>query len=365
MDKITAQEVYAVTQQHIRTAMAAHCARYPRLEDRDLLKLIHHSAFGCGHLISDVPSAEEWLRREMDGCGEGGSIEYLPGGFCRVPLGHLKALGVSPCSFARLFALSAQKEVPGTALAEELLSASLDMAREGLLPFSYDDFSREAQAWRQAGYPALHHSDTFRDIYRPAYRVLHTSHAALLPLLAAIERKLAVQERITVVIEGGAGSGKSTLAAFLHTVYGCTVLHMDDFFLRREQRTPQRYATPGGNIDHERFLAEVVTPLTEGRTFRYRPFDCATFTVAEGYDITPGALTVVEGSYSMHPALGAYYDLAVWVDIDENAQRARIEARNSPAFAQRFFDEWIPLEQAYFTAFDTAARCDLRVEVQL
>ena len=76
-------------------------------------------------------------------------------------------------------------------------------------------------------------------------------------------------------------------------------------------------------------------------------------------------MTVVEGSYSMHPALGEYYDLAVWVDIDENAQRARIEARNSPAFAQRFLTEWIPLEQAYFTAFDTAARCDLRVEVQL
>ena len=345
--------------------MAAHCARYPQLTCRDLLKFIHHSAFGCGHLVTDPSAAEEWLRREMDTCGEGGDIEYLPGSFCRVSLGYAKALGVASTGFARLFALSAQKAVPGAAAAEALLEAALAMAQEGLLPFSYEAFAREARLWQQAGYPAQHHSDTFRQVYAPAYRVLHASHAALLPLLAAIDRRLASQQRVIVAIEGGAGSGKSTLAAFLQAFYGCTVLQMDDFFLRSEQRTAERYATPGGNIDHERFLAEVVTPLTEGVTFRYRPFDCSTLQVTAGYDVTPGTLTVVEGSYSTHPALGRYYDLAVWVDIDPPTQRARIEARNSPAFAQRFFNQWIPLEQAYFTAFDTAARCDLKVEVQL
>ena len=81
--------------------------------------------------------------------------------------------------------------------------------------------------------------------------------------------------------------------------------------------------------------------------------------------MTPTALTVVEGSYSMHPALGRYYDLAVWVDIDPQTQRARIEARNSPAFAARFFTEWIPLEQAYFAAADPAGRCHIRLEVSL
>ena len=363
MDQTTAQEVGAVTQEHIRAQIAAHCARWPRLQPADLLKFIHHSAFGCGHLIHDASAAEEWLRREMDTCG--GEIEPLCGGFCRVPLGYLQALGVSPRSFAQLFAISAEKAVPGAETAETLLSAAQDMAREGLLPFSYDAFSSAAQAWRQAGYPARHHSESFREIYRPAYRVLHTSHAALLPLLAAIDRQMAAQERTTVVIEGGAGSGKSTLATLLGKIYGCTVLHMDDFFLRAEQRTPQRYATPGGNIDHERFLTEVVTPLSRGETFRYRPFDCSSFTVGDGCDVTPSALTVVEGCYSMHPALGRYYDLAVWVDIEAQPQRSRIEKRNTPAFAARFFNEWIPLEQAYFAAFHTAAQCDIRLEVQL
>ena len=342
-----------------------HCRAYPLLQPEDLFKFIHHSAFGCGHLIGDASAAEEWLRQEMDTCGDGGGIELLPHGICRVHLGYLKALGVSARSFARLFAFSAQKAVPGAAAAEQSLAAALDMAREGRLPFSFDVFSAAAGSWRKAGFPAIHHSDTFRDTYHPAYRVLHTGHAALLPLLAAIDGKLAEKERTVVAIEGGAGSGKSTLAALLERIYGCTTVHMDDFFLRREQRTPQRYATPGGNIDHERFLAEVVTHLKDGKTFRYRPFDCATFTVSEGYNLTPTALTVVEGCYSTHPALGDYADVSVFVEIDTDKQRARIEARNSPDFAVRFFNEWIPLEQAYFAAHDPAARCHIQLEVDL
>ena len=354
-----------MTQENLRIQIASHCGRWPQLQPADLLKFIHHAAFGCGHLIGCPEAAEEWLRREMGACGGADDIELLPGGFCRVHLPYAAQLGVSPGSFARLFALSAENTKPDTALLQALLDAAQAMAQEGLLPFSYEAFSAAAQAWQQAGYPATHHSEVFRDAYRPAYRVLHTSHAALLPLLAAIDRKLAAQERAVVVMEGGAGSGKSTLAALLQRIYGCTVLHMDDFFLRGEQRTPARYATPGGNIDHERFGEEVVAPLTRGETFRYRPFDCSTFTVTDGYDISPDLLTVVEGCYSMHPALGSYYDLAVWVDIDPQTQRTRIEKRNTPAFATRFFNEWIPLEQAYFAAFDTAARCDIRLEVQL
>jgi hypothetical protein len=352
-----------MTQENIRTRIAAHCTRYPQLESRDLLKFLHHSAFGCGHLIQDASSAEAWLQREMDTCGSEGDIEYLCGGFCRVHLGYLKALGVSARSFARLFALSAEKAVTGVDAMESLLTTALNMAREGLLPFSYDVFSHEAQSWQPAGYPATHHSEAFRAAYRPAYRVLHTSHAALLPLLAAIDRKRAAQEHTMLVIEGGAGSGKSTLAALLQRIYGCTVLHMDDFFLRGEQRTPQRYATPGGNIDHERFLAEVVTPLKGGETFRYRPFDCATFTVAEGYDVMPDALTVVEGCYSMHPDMIDYYDCRMFLHVNSEKQMNRIRKRN-PDKAEIFRSKWIPLEEMYFQAYRIYERADIVLQAE-
>ena len=58
-----------------------------------------------------------------------------------------------------------------------------------------------------------------------------------------------------------------------HDFTGKTI--MDHFFLRPEQRTPERLRTPGENVDHERFLEEVLCPLRAGRVFWYRPFDCS------------------------------------------------------------------------------------------
>ena len=61
---------------------------------------------------------------------------------------------------------------------------------------------------------------------------------------------------LVVAIDGRCGSGKTTVAALLAQRLDCTVLHADDFFLRPEQRTPQRMAQPGGNFDRERFFTE-------------------------------------------------------------------------------------------------------------
>lgn len=86
-----------------------------------------------------------------------------------------------------------------------------------------------------------------------------------MPLLAAIDRAMARKPRILVAIEGGSASGKTTLAALLGRIYDCQTFHMDDFFLRPEQRTAARLAEPGGNVDRERFFHEVLLPPVQGR----------------------------------------------------------------------------------------------------
>ena len=138
---------------------------------------------------------------------------------------------------------------------------------------------------------------------------------------------------------------------------------MDDFFLRPEQRTPERFAEPGGNVDYERFHDEVLLPLSRGEAFSYRPFDCQTFTLAEPVSVTPKKLTVIEGSYSLHPHFGDYADLKVFLQISPELRRERILAR--PAFLhERFFHEWIPMEQLYFDTFAVASRCDLILDAE-
>lgn len=181
------------------------------------------------------------------------------------------------------------------------------------------------------------------------------------PLLVRIDRLMAEQERVLVAIDGGSASGKTTLGELLQSVYACPVFHMDDFFLRPEQRTPERFSEPGGNVDRERFLSEVLLPLREGKAVDYRRFDCKTFTIAPPRRIEPGRLNIIEGVYAMHPDLAPYYDLTVFLAVSAEKQRERILKRNAPAQAELFFDRWIPFEQRYFAALNVPERCDLTI----
>ena len=173
-----------------------------------------------------------------------------------------------------------------------------------------------------------------------------------------IDFLLQQQDRVILAIEGKCTSGKTTLAAALAQQYDCNVFHMDDFFLQPHQRTPDRFAQPGGNVDYERFRSEVLLPLEVGEAFSYRPFDCGTFALADPIAVTPGRLTLIEGSYSLHPYFGQPYDLKIFLTVDPELRRQRILQR--PAFLhRRFFEEWIPMEERYFEEFSIAAGCDL------
>ena len=75
--------------------------------------------------------------------------------------------------------------------------------------------------------------------------------------------------KIKIAIEGGSASGKTTLSSMLQNIYDCSIIQMDDFFLPKEKRTSERLATPGGNIDYERFLELMVPALQEKNPFSY------------------------------------------------------------------------------------------------
>ena len=74
-------------------------------------------------------------------------------------------------------------------------------------------------------------------------------------------------------------------------------------------------------------------------------------------------LTIVEGVYSLHPRFGNYQTLAVFLQISASLQKNRIAVRNSPALAQRFFDQWIPMENRYFDGARVQSRCNIIIDV--
>ncbi len=339
------------------------CETYPQLQPEDLLKGLHQSVFGCGHFVNQ--NAEEYLRKELETLevSEGPELEPLAGDFCRVHLRYLGNYGLAPRTLFRLFWLSGIEQTGSVAQIEEKLEVLLRMTSAQQLPVSYGEMRELVEAWRKVGYPACHHSDRFRAVYKPAYRVVRKEYARFLPLFAAIDRKLAAGQRVLLAVEGGSAAGKSTLAQLLNHVYDCSVAHMDDFFLRPEQRTAQRLEEAGGNVDRERFLQEVLLPLSRGETASYRRYNCATGAIELPKQLHRTALTVVEGAYSMHPELRNHYDLSVFLKVTPELQEERIRGRNSPPMQQRFFEEWIPMERRYFEVMHAEDACDLVVTI--
>lgn len=173
-----------------------------------------------------------------------------------------------------------------------------------------------------------------------------------------IDRLLSEKDFVLVCIDGSCASGKSTLADQLIQHYDCNLFHMDDFFLRPEQRTAERFAQPGGNVDYERFNDELLQPLLARKPFSYCPFDCFEFELSDPVAVQPKQLNIIEGSYCMHPYFRDPYDLRILLTIDEAERRKRILAR--PAFLhERFFKEWIPMEELYASTFDIRSKADL------
>lgn len=172
-----------------------------------------------------------------------------------------------------------------------------------------------------------------------------------------IDGVLAGNRQAVIAIDGCSGSGKTTLAEEMKRRYGLSVVHMDDFFLRPEQRNLERRQEPGGNIDYERFEEEVLPWLGSGRAFSYRRFDCAVMRLGEKVEVPPGPV-VLEGVYSCHPRFLPKIDHKIFLTLPREEQLRRIERRGGTEKLKRFLAEWIPLEDRYFSAFSVAEQAD-------
>ena len=342
-----------------KALLIKHCKAFPKLRTQDVFKYIFQSAFGCEHMVSDEKTALEYIRHEYETVPKDDVpfTDILDGNYSRVYRSWLNT-GLKYETLAKLFCLSAKKEPDAKEILWQKIESAKELVEEGALPFGAEEFSKSLDEWRENGCPAVHHSDAFRTEYRPSYRVVSNKYTPFLRLFSEIDR-LSEKKSVTVAIEGGSASGKTTLAGILKEVYDCNVFHMDDFFLRPGQRTKERLEEIGGNVDRERFADEILVPLMKGETVNYRPFDCSSQTLGEVVAVPSKKINIVEGVYSTHPAFSHYYDIAVYLDITPECQKERVLLRNGEKVAKRFFDEWIPMENKYFSGTDIKKRSDL------
>ncbi len=166
--------------------------------------------------------------------------------------------------------------------------------------------------------------------------------------------------KVIIAIDGDCASGKSTLAEILKEKFDANIIHSDDFFLPLELRNEERLLIPGGNIYFERLKSEVIDNLEND--FAYRPFSCKTMSLMKEVNVSKKDVTIIEGSYSLSPYLGKYYDLSIFLQIESFLQLERLKIRNEKML-EDFINKWIPLEKKYFKAFDIKNKADIVISI--
>lgn len=335
-----------------------HLNRYPKMEIQDMLKLIYQSEFGGGHMIEDKNKSLDWIKKEREfiqqqkwpSCNR--ASEDIGDNMCRVYLEVLER-GISAETLNEMFVQSANTKIGTVEGLERKLEQFWEVCEE--YGFLKNDVELAAAEWKMQGYPAIHHSETYRDNYFPAYRVVMKKYAERLKVFRKIDSFISNHpertEPVVVAIDGMAGSGKSVLGQMLSEIYSCSLFHMDDFFLQPHQRTPERFAEPGGNVDYERFKLEVLDHLADKDGLWYRKYDCSTQSLQEKEFVPYNKLVVIEGAYSLHPHFEDRADIAFFLEIPAELQVERILKRNGEWMLKRFVEEWIPMEYKYFDEY--------------
>lgn len=319
---------------------------------QDVVKLVFQAHCGCGHLLGEEASVATYIEQEERALSPDTAeplTETLGSRYCRLNLRSAMAADIKPLWIARMMLLSAE---PTIDLADRKSAFDvLTTFTETEVGFPQKELNDVARRLIDDPSWLPEHSQAYRDAYAPAYRVISREMERLLPILSAIAAKLNEQKRVLLCLDGPCGSGKTTMVRHLTFITGAACVPMDDFYTPHPQKTPERLARPGGNADIERLLSEFLLPWREQGYGSYRPYLCAEDRFGEAIQVPSSPLTILEGSYSLHPDLAVFADIRVFLTIDEDEQLRRLLAREGEKDLKHFQQRWIPLEKAYHTAF--------------
>ena len=150
-----------------------HAARYPKMQPTDAVKLIYQNEFGGGHLIKDEQACLAYLQKEYEATEKDASIpswEDIGNGIVRVHLAPLPERDLA--GLGQAFIRSAQKHrgsLPGFLKKLDILR---ELTKAGVFSFNSEQLNAYLAEYEAMGYPAVSHSDPYREAYHPAYRIV-------------------------------------------------------------------------------------------------------------------------------------------------------------------------------------------------
>ncbi len=157
-----------------REILLMHAEKYPKMRPTDAVKLLFQAEFGGGHMISDRDACIKRLCTEHaeTPSGELPLTEPIGKGMLRVNLGALDRCNVTPEELAEAFIRSASEKKGNLSAFKESLCALTELTEEGAFAFGGDELSAYLCEYESAGFPAVSHSEEYREAYHPSYRVV-------------------------------------------------------------------------------------------------------------------------------------------------------------------------------------------------
>ena len=163
-----------------------HLARYPAMTIQDIYKLVYQGCFGSEHAVVDRAQAQKWLIQEIRELGNGPDEPIIDpispdGHIVRVHLRPFLSSGGKPDQLLEAFLRTAREHVGGQETMTKYWESTSGIIGTSELPFSAEDLQEFGLKMQELNYPSTHHSEQFRQIYRPAYRVIDKAFLRNLP----------------------------------------------------------------------------------------------------------------------------------------------------------------------------------------
>ena len=157
----------------LENVLRTHALQYPRMEPTDAVKLIYQNEFGGGHLIRDEEACLRYLRAEYGQIEKDPAAarrEYIGNGIYRINLAALTEAELE--SLGRDFIASAASHKGDLSRFIGKLEVLKALTAEGIFAFDAARLEEYLTGYEQAGYPMVSHSRTYREHYKPAYRIV-------------------------------------------------------------------------------------------------------------------------------------------------------------------------------------------------
>jgi len=156
----------------IETVLRSHMDRYPAMRIQDIYKLLHQSAMGSEHAIASVEDARQWMMQELANMGVGPDEPVIDpisddGFIVRVHLRPYIRQGGDIEVLLNAFICTANEFRGDPQILKEHWKFVVKVEH-----FPVDQLDSFIKSMQTNNFPAVHHSQTYEQFYRPAYRVV-------------------------------------------------------------------------------------------------------------------------------------------------------------------------------------------------